>query len=36
MRREPRRDEYTTCTAVAPDDVLTVRTYATPGDYGTG
>jgi hypothetical protein len=27
--REPRRVEYTICTAVAPDAVFTVRTYAT-------
>jgi len=26
IRREPRRIEYTICTAVAPDAVLTVRT----------
>jgi hypothetical protein len=30
MSRDPRRDEYTTCTAVAPDAVFTVRTYDTP------
>jgi hypothetical protein len=29
ISREPRRDEYTICTAVAPDAVRTVRTYAT-------
>ena len=29
MSRDPRRDEHTTCTAVAPDAVLTVRTYGT-------
>lgn len=28
-RAAPRRTEYTICTAVAPDAVLTVRTYAT-------
>lgn len=27
--RPARRDEYTICTAVAPDAVFTVRTYAT-------
>jgi hypothetical protein len=31
----PRRDEYTTCTAVAPDPVFTVRTYGDTGQvYG--
>jgi hypothetical protein len=34
MRREPRRDDHTTCTAVAPDFVLTVRTYGTGPLYG--
>jgi hypothetical protein len=29
MSREPRREEYTICTAVAPEAVFTVRTYAT-------
>jgi hypothetical protein len=29
MRRAPRRDDQTTCTAVAPDFVFTVRTYGT-------
>jgi hypothetical protein len=29
MSRDPRRDEYTICTAVAPEAVFTVRTYAT-------
>ena len=29
MSRDPRCEEYTICTAVAPDDVLTVRTYGT-------
>ena len=29
MSREPRRDEYTICTALAPEAVFTVRTYAT-------
>jgi hypothetical protein len=32
IRRAPRRFEYTTCTAVAPDAVCTVRTYATIPD----
>ena len=32
IRRAPRRFEYTICTAVAPDAVLTVRTYATSTD----
>lgn len=36
MRRDPRRDEYTICTAVAPDEVVTVRTYATTRPYGPG
>ena len=27
ISREPRREEYTICTAVAPEDVFTVRTY---------
>jgi hypothetical protein len=27
MSRAPRREQYTICTAVAPDVVLTVRTY---------
>jgi hypothetical protein len=37
LGRGPRRDEYTICTAVAPDAVFTVRTYATtpqPKDAG--
>jgi hypothetical protein len=34
--RDPRRDDHTTCTAVAPDAVFTVRTYATRRDYGQG
>jgi hypothetical protein len=33
MSREPRRQEYTIWTAVAPDAVFTVRTYATAKDY---
>jgi hypothetical protein len=29
IEREPLRQDHTTCTAVAPEDVFTVRTYAT-------
>jgi hypothetical protein len=29
ISRDPRREEYTICTAVAPDAVFTVRTYGT-------
>ena len=29
MLREPRREEYTIWTAIAPEAVFTVRTYAT-------
>ncbi len=29
ISRDPRCEKYTTCTAVAPDAVLTVRTYGT-------
>jgi hypothetical protein len=29
ISRDPRRNEYTTCTAVAPDLVFTVLTYGT-------
>ena len=29
MFRDPRREDHTTWTAVAPDAVVTVRTYAT-------
>jgi hypothetical protein len=36
MSRDPRRDEETICTAVAPDAVLTVRTYGTRPLYGPG
>ena len=32
--REPFRDDHTICTAVAPEDVFTVRTYATRAPYG--
>jgi hypothetical protein len=31
--RDPRRDDHTICTAIAPDDVFTVRTYATTAPY---
>ena len=31
--RDPRREDYTICTAVAPDAVFTVRTYATEEPY---
>jgi hypothetical protein len=34
ISREPRRDDQTTCTAVAPDFVFTVRTYGTGPLYG--
>ena len=34
MRREPRRDDHTIWTAVAPDFVFTVRTYGTGPAYG--
>jgi hypothetical protein len=33
MRREPRRDDYTICTAIAPDAVFTARTDATAAPY---
>lgn len=29
MSRDPRREECAICTALAPDAVFTVRTYAT-------
>jgi hypothetical protein len=29
MSRDPRREECTICTAIAPEAVFTVRTYAT-------
>lgn len=32
--RDPRRDDHTTCTAVAPDLVLAVLTYGTRQLYG--
>ena len=34
ISRDPRREKYTICTAVAPDDVFTVRTYGTRQLYG--
>ena len=34
MERDPRRDDHTICTAVAPELVFTVRTYATQAPYG--
>jgi hypothetical protein len=34
ISRDPRRDDHTTCTAVAPDFVFTVRTYGTSPLYG--
>ncbi len=37
MSRDPRRDEWTICTAVAPDAVFTVRRYGDTGQaYGPG
>jgi hypothetical protein len=36
ISRDPRREEYTICTAVAPDAVFTVRTYGTRQLYGPG
>ena len=37
LARAARREEYTICTAVAPEDVLTVRTYGdTRPPYGPG
>jgi hypothetical protein len=32
--RDPRREDHTTCTAVAPDVVFTVRMYGTRPHYG--
>jgi hypothetical protein len=32
--REPHREDHTTCTAITPDAVRTVRTYATEAGYG--
>ena len=34
ISRDPRREEYTICTALAPDAVFTVRTYGTGPLYG--
>ena len=34
IEREPMRQDHTICTAVAPDEVFTVRTYATRAAYG--
>jgi hypothetical protein len=34
MLRDPRREDQTTCTAVAPDFVFTVRTYGTGPLHG--
>jgi hypothetical protein len=36
IRREPRREDHTTWTALAPEDVRTVRTYATAAGYEHG
>ncbi len=36
MSRDPRCEEYTIWTAVAPDAVFTVRTYGTGPLYGPG
>ncbi len=36
ISRDPRREEYTICTAVAPDAVFTVRTYGTGPLYDPG
>src|ERR1700756_5253012 len=33
IRRAPRRENHTICTALAPEAVFTVRTYATPAAY---
>ena len=33
MLLEPRRGEYTICTAIAPEAIFTVRTYATRRGY---
>src|SRR4029077_1560276 len=34
IERDPRRDDHTICTAIAPELVFTVRTYATAAPYG--
>jgi hypothetical protein len=36
ISRDPRCEEYTICTAVAPEAVFTVRTYGTRQLYGPG
>jgi hypothetical protein len=36
ISRDPLRDDHTTCTAVAPDVVFTVRMYGTRPPYGPG
>jgi hypothetical protein len=36
ISRDPRLDEWTICTATAPDAVFTVRTYRTAPAYGPG
>jgi hypothetical protein len=36
MLRDPRRDDHTTCTAVAPDFIFTVRTYGIRSAYEAG
>ena len=36
MHCEPRREDQTICTAIAPDAVFTVRTYATRRDDEPG
>jgi hypothetical protein len=33
IRREPRRVDHTICTAIAPEAVFTVRTYAITAPY---
>ena len=33
IERDPRRDDHTICTAVAPELVFSVRTYATNAPY---
>jgi hypothetical protein len=34
IERDPRRQDHTICTAVAPEAVFTVRTKATSAAYG--
>jgi hypothetical protein len=36
ISRDPRREDHTICTAVAPDAVFTVRTYGTGPLYDPG